>query len=48
MTQEEQQSEFSKKLEQLIEYFRSEYQITYASVVGVLMVAIFNLLSKDE
>lgn len=45
MTQEEQQEEFAKRLDQLVEYCRSEYSITYASVVGILIMKAIKLIT---
>jgi hypothetical protein len=36
MSAEEQTNQFSDELDKLVDRFRSEYELTYAQVVGVL------------
>lgn len=36
MTSRQKQSELANKLEQVLDYFREEYDMTYAEVCGVL------------
>ena len=46
MTEKEQIAHLRADIERVIERYRSEYEITYASFVGVLHVAAFELLHR--
>ncbi len=48
MDQKEQQVAFSNELESLIDRFRSEYDLTYASIVGVLQITAYLLCRESE
>lgn len=38
----------SEYIDAKIDYFRKEYEMTYAEVIGVLECTKFNLLNEDE
>ncbi len=46
MTQEKQQSHFETELNCLIDRFKLEYNLTYASAIGIMMVVIDRLSSE--
>lgn len=48
MDQKEQQRQFSEELDKLIDRFRKEYEISYASVVGSLTIKIHLLCTEAE
>ncbi len=48
MNHQEQINEFSKKLDELIDWFAQEFtEITYAALIGVLFMKIAELAKKD-
>lgn len=48
MTEREQIDEFSNKLDELVNQYRSEFDLTYASVVGTLQMKAWLLCQEAE
>lgn len=48
MTEKDQTDHFANDLDKLVDRYRSEYEISYASVVGVLQMKIHLLCSEAE
>ena len=46
MTEKEQIDHFAKDLNRLVDRYRSEYELSYASVVGVLHMKIFSMCDE--
>ncbi len=48
MKQEEQTGHFAKRLDELINYVRYEYQLTLANILGVLLIKMLSLYSEQR